>query len=1136
MKQLFNNDWSFSKQPLESSFDQIANFDWQKIDIPHDWLIYQTQDLYETSVGWYKKSFELAEFDADKEFSALRFDGVYMDSTVYLNGKVVGVWKYGYSTFEFDITDFLTTGTNELVVSVVHDTPNSRWYSGAGIYRNVHFISKSQTRFVSDGIYITPKKMNQNEWIVDVDTELIANTGSKLVHTIIDDTTGEIVSANEDAIDVDGMQVRACQMSVSNPKIWDVYQGNLYTIKSEIIVNNIVVDSSISKFGFRTIEMSPTGGFAINGRRIKLFGVCQHHDLGALGAAMNKAALRRQFEVLKEMGVNAIRTAHNMPAVEVMELADELGFLICSESFDMWEMTKTPKDYGRFFKEWAEIDVATWVRRDRNSPSLIMWCIGNEIYDTHASEHGQVITRNLKRWVEEHDPKGHAPVTIGSNFLQLDNARKCTDIVKYAGYNYAQRLYDEQHEKYPDWIIYGSETSSTVQSRGVYKFPLAQQFLADDDEQCSALGNTTVSWGAKNTEDCIISDRDVPYSLGQFIWTGFDYIGEPTPYHTKNSYYGQVDTAGFKKDSAYIYQAEWTSYKTAPMVHIFPYWDFSPGEIIDVRVCSNAPKIELFFNDESVGIHHIDHEKGHDLVGHWQIPYSIGTLRAVAYDETDAIIATDIQTSFGDATKIRLTPNKQELLADGTDIIFVEIEMIDEENNVVANANNRVNVAVTGSGRLVGLDNGDSTDYDAYKGTSRRLFSGKLLAMIAATDQAGEIEVTVESIGLPTEKLVLNALATEIPKGVSTTWISNEQSIPNNEIPIRKIELRSEGKKILDQDKNSVIVEAILRPINATYNDLEWRLTNRAGIDTNIASFEILENNKVKVTALGDGEFYLRAQVKNGSDKPRIITQMTFSATGLGLANLDPYEFISGGLYSKTNDELGNGNGRGVVTKGGFDHEIIFDNVDFGEVGADTITLPVFVMGSGPVKIQIWEGVPNQDGSDLITTVDYTLETIWDTYQSMTYKLPRRLVGNTTISFVVHDKIQFKGFEFEKIAKAYDKISSLKHSYLSGDTYEIVENAVEKIGNNVSIQFDEMNFTEGANRIRITGSTPLEANMIRIEFNDGSNRTSQMVEFKQASEYEVQEFEIEEISGNQTVTFIFLPGCNFNFKTFQFIK
>lgn len=367
-------------------------------------------------------------------------------------------------------------------------------------------------------------------------------------HSILD-ASGTCIShvENEIPVQVGSAVPSSALLSINNPMLWDINQPYCYNLKTELLENEQVIEEEVQTFGFRTMEFDSQQGFLLNGRKVKIHGVCQHHDLGCLGAAVNKTALKRQIILLQEMGVNAIRTAHNMPAVELMELADEMGVLIVSEAFDMWERSKTPFDYARFYPDWWKQDIASWVRRDRNRPSMLMWSIGNEIYDTHADERGQELTIELRDLVQVHDPKGNAVVTIGSNYMPWENAQKCADLVKFAGYNYAEKYYDQHHEEHPDWIIYGSETSSTVQSRGIYHFPFAQSVLSDDDEQCSALGNSSTSWGAKNTEACIIADRDATYSPGQFIWTGFDYIGEPTPYFTKNSYFGQLDTAGFKR-------------------------------------------------------------------------------------------------------------------------------------------------------------------------------------------------------------------------------------------------------------------------------------------------------------------------------------------------------------------------------------------------------------------------------------------------------------------------------------------------------------------------------------------------------------------------------------------------------------
>jgi beta-galactosidase len=1144
-KLLFNDGWEFTKQELHTSLEVIngCNIIWTPVDIPHDWLIYNTANLYETSEGWYRKTFSLHE-EMEGNRIAIRFEGVYMDAAVYVNDMAAGEWKYGYSTFEFDITDLLKKGENEIRVRVSFQSPNSRWYSGAGIYRNVWLKTMPAAHIVSDGIYISARKV-ADSWAVDVETETVAEgrfigakaavSGFVIRHSIMD-KTGSVITVAENEIKYPAEVQRDHQvLSVRNPVLWDLENPVLYSLRTELITDRDVIEEEVQRFGFRMIEFDPEKGFSLNGNRVKLHGVCNHHDLGCLGAAVNRTALRRQFVILKEMGVNALRTAHNMPAVEFMELADEMGLLVVSEAFDMWERPKNKYDYARFFKEWAERDVANWIRRDRNHPSIIMWCIGNEIYDTHAGERGQELTRNLMGWVHYHDPRGNAGVTLGSNYMPWENAQKCADIVKLAGYNYAEKYYDKHHKEHPDWVIYGSETASVVLSRGIYHFPASQSVLADDDEQCSALGNSSTSWGARSVEACIIDDRDAYYSPGQFIWSGFDYIGEPTPYHTKNSYFGQIDTAGFPKDSFYIYQAEWTDYREYPMVHIFPYWDFNEGQLIDVRVCSNAPKIELFFNGESKGTFDIDHAKGNKLLGEWQFPYRKGMLKAVAYDENGAVVAADSRNSFGDAAKIVLTPDKTELLADGRDLIFVEISMVDASGNPVENANNRVDVSVQGAGRLVGLDNGDSTDYDQYKGTSRKLFSGKLLAVIAARLEPGEICMKVVSEDLKSQKLLFKALPCERPEGL-TALEENEKSESGAEIPVRKIALVSKYGNQLNENLTEICVDAELYPANATYRDVEWRVTNDAGIDTNIATVDA-NAGKAVVKALGDGKFRLRCMSRNGSDKIRLISQMEFSITGLGERNLNPYQFISGGLYNASNRELTNGNDRGVATLRDGESHVGFKGIDFGEYGSDEITIPIFALGSEEYPLQIWEGMPEEEGSEMLADVIYQKEMIWNVYQEQTYKLARRLKGVTTLCFVLHGKVHIKGFWFTKLMKAYQQLRADENNRIYGDTFTVAEDAIVEIGNNVSLEYDNMDFGgKGFNRLIICGHSPIDKNTIHIRFSGENGEVKQIAEFLYSEEYVEREFVLDNVTGLQKVTFVFLPGCRFDLKWFRFVE
>lgn len=1138
-KLLFNDGWEFAKSDLELT--DCINLEFKPVELPHDWLIYNTLDLYENSIGWYRRKFSYTK--GKEEQLLLYFDGVYMDSSVYVNQQLVGEWKYGYSSFEFDITEKLVEGENEILVKIVYQSPNSRWYSGAGIYRNVWLKVREQNHIGTDGIYVTTKQAGDS-WYVEVETDLNIHDDAYLVHTILYNGQEIVKSSKKVTAGNASFQKVEHSLFVAHPLLWSPEDPNLYQLQTQLLcdVNNgdqKVIEQYSQNIGFRYIVLDPQKGLKLNGKKMKLNGVCEHHDLGALGAAFNKVALKRRFEILKDMGVNAIRTAHNMPAKELMDLADEMGFLIVSEAFDMWERPKTPFDYARFFKKWAKMDVKSWVTRDRNHPSLLMWSIGNEIYDTHADERGQEITKMLVDYVYEYDPKGNAVVTIGSNYMPWENAQKCADIVKIAGYNYAEKYYQKHHEEHPNWVIYGSETSSVVQSRGIYHFPYEKSILADDDEQCSALGNSSTSWGAKSAEFCILAERDTSFSLGQFLWTGFDYIGEPTPYHTKNSYFGQIDTATFKKDSYYIYQAAWTNYKTKPMVHIFPYWDFNEGQMIDVRVCSNAPKIELQLNGRSIGIHNIDHEHGTELLGWWKVPYEHGKLKAIAYDESGNIIATDVRESFGDAKKISLIPDKDQLIANGEDLIFVEVNVEDENGHRVENANNRVFVQVSGAGRLLGLDNGDSTDYDPYKGTSRRLFSGKLMAIIGATLEAGNIQLEVSSIGLQGETFTFESIpsAGEDAEGISALTTNKDLPIVTGnkmEIPLRKLEIISNSGQNFDNTTKEMDIHVRLYPENTSYREVEWSVVNDVGIESNIAKVES-DGHKVRVIALGDGEFRLRCTSKNGTDKTKLISELEFTAVNLGTAYKDPYGFISGGLYDYSKGEVGNGNERGVATSRDGETQVGYRDIDFGPYGSDTITIPIFALSNEEYYLQIWEGMPEEEGSELLADVIYQKESKWNVYQEETYQLSKKLRGITSICFVLQQKVHIKGFSFEKGNRAFEQNDAAAGDRIYGDSFEQVGNNIERIGNNVSLEFEQMDFANvGATKLVLFGRSVIDKNTIHVRFANEEGESSQIIEFKQSEEYEERVFELEKVTGLQKVTFIFLPGSNFDFGWFRF--
>lgn len=1185
---LINDGWEFALMPFGSTPEEAAAAgSFEKVMLPHDWLIYNTLDLYADGSGFYRRTVNVSE-PAGRRF-LINFDGVYMDSTVYVNGKKAGDHRYGYSAFEFDVTELLNSGDNEILVEVRHKSPNTRWYSGAGIFRDVTWKEVPEIHIMTDGVYIHAQKAEHGRWKVTADVEIsgralsekeagglalsekeMAAAGLELTMDIslrmpLPENTGTISKPcaeaegfviesashgdncaicehpceSRGAVRVSGLEQRGShfEFCIDNPFVWDITSPNLYELTAVLKADGTAVDSMSTQFGLRSTEYDPERGFILNGRRVKLYGVCEHHDLGCLGAAFNKTAMRRKIQILKSMGVNAIRTSHNMPARGLMELADEMGILIDSEAFDMWRRSKTEFDYARFFDECCHGDITGWVRRDRNHPSVILWSIGNEIYDCHADESAIELTSRLRGYVEENDYMHNAPVTHGSNYMPWEGAQKCTDRLKIAGYNYGDRLYGEHHLAHPDWVIYGSETSSTVQSRGIYHFPYSVSVLADDDEQCSTLGNCTTSWGAPCSEYVIRADRDHEFSMGQFLWSGFDYIGEPTPYHTKNSYFGQIDTAGFYKDTYYIYKAEWTDVRKAPFVHVFPYWDFNEGQIIDVRACTNGAAVELFVNGRSLGKRSIDHEHGEVLVPTWQTEYHRGYIEAVAYDENGNEIARDRQASFGDAARLCVREFKGEAFgsdaelyvcagdsreisagtaavegcscvvrAEGRDVIFLEITAKDREGHEVANASTRVSVAVEG-GRLLGLDNGDSTDFEQYKCDCRRLFSGKLLAVIGPDSPEAEVRVRVTA---------------------------------DKEIPVRKIELRAEGGTLsFDREHPCIRVCADIRPADASFNELKWEAVNDSAVGSNLAKLEPdTEGRTCLVTALGDGCFRLRCTCNNGTDTVRVISVKECSISGIGQAYLDPYEFIAGSLYTDSRGDVGNGNEKGVATARETGSYIGYENIDFGGFGSDTITMPIFTLDDRSYEIGIWEGRPGEEGSTLLLNAVYQKPSVWNVYQPETYRLSKRLKGVTSVYFTAKEKFHIKGFFFERPDRAFARIGAAEADNIYGDTYTMESDAVTGIGNNVTFEFGGLDFGERtAPHLIVCGHSPIANNSLHLKVTaaDGSV-TATLLEFAYSEGFEERSFEIPPITGSVRAAFVFLPGCNFDFKYFRFCK
>ena len=1126
---LFNDGWQFCLCDIGTELSALPGRHWYDVELPHDWLINDTSKLYETGEGWYRRSLPCSAEQLSGRV-LLNFDGVYMNSTLFVNGKEVGSWTYGYSAFEHDITDFLHEGENELLLRVSHQSPNTRWYSGAGIFRDVMLKLRPAAYIGTNGVYIHSAPQPEGGWTTEVETDVVGETSDiRMLLEVFDPAGASMGGYGLEAHFDGGHEKFTASFNSTDPELWSVDDPMLYTLKISLYSGSELLDCVNETFGYRTAEFDPDRGFLLNGEPVKLHGVCMHHDLGALGSALNEAALARQLRIMKEMGVNAIRTSHNMPARQLVQLCDEMGLLVDSEAFDMWEKPKTEFDNHRFFTEHAERDVRSWIERDRNHPCIIMWSIGNEINDT-IDPHGLDITKRLYEYVLKYDPKGNAAPTIGSNYMGNENAQKCSDVVKLAGYNYSEYLYDEHHAKYPDWVIYGSETASAVRSRGIYRFPAELPLLTGEDCQCSSLDNSVVGWGSSAMKSWRL-DRDCPFCCGQFIWTGFDYIGEPTPYNTKNSYFGIVDTAGFPKDIYYFYQSVWVSPEQKKVLHIVPsYWDFIPGQKIDVLIYSNARDVELFLNGKSIGSHVMELETSQDMRAHFKVPFEPGVLRVVGHF-ADGSECSEVLHTPSDPAAVVLTSDKETLLADGRDIAFVEISTVDVNGIPVGNARNRIRVEVSGAGRLVGLDNGDSTDYDSYKGDNRRLFSGKLLAMIESTLEPGEITVRAYSEGLENAEL---RLVSENCGEVSGVSVVTENKFPavcrayTGEVPARLL-LPEVDVNSFDPERRSAEIRAKLLPENCTYDDISWSVVRRNGVESNLAQVEGSGRSAV-VTAKGDGEFFVRAMVHNGAEHPQVIADIPFTAEGLGAAVRDAYSFISASTLDSSNvptniiedGALSNFDGRTVMT---------YSDIDFGKTGSQIISLSVGTCFDMPVEV--WEGTP--DDGKLICRVDFGNNGHWCGFAGQDFALAERLTGVRTISVVIDSRVIFGGFSFVPIERAYDTNWVGEADSVYGDDYRIDGRRVADIGNNVIINYEGLDFGEdGSEALIISGETGNPMNQIQLRYTPaGGAQKTVLLEFQQDGGKE-QRFDIPKLSGVNDVSFVFMPGSRFDFDWFRF--
>jgi beta-galactosidase len=780
----FNDGWKFQKGKQENtasiSFDDSK---WQSVSVPHDWAIYgpfdkeidmqnvaitqngeeiptektgRTGSLPHIGEAWYRIKFDISERDLSKNFTLL-FEGAMSEPEVFLNEKKVGEWKYGYSYFYFDISKAILKGTNTLAVKLTNKEFASRWYPGAGLYRNVRLIIKNQEHISQWGTFITTPFVTDSIAKINIKTSVNSNKG--FVKTTIYDASGiEINSLESKNLFANEFEQN---IPLKNPKLWSPEQPYLYTAKSQYFVNNQLSDETTTRFGIRKIEYNREKGFVLNNKITKFKGVCLHHDLGPLGTAINKAALKRQLLILKDMGVNAIRSSHNMPSFEQLELADELGFLFLAESFDEWKKPKVENGYNRFFDEYAEKDIVNLVRATRNHPSIVMWSSGNEVPDQWGTE-GVKRAKWLQDIFHREDPT--RPVTVGMDQVKAVMESGFGAIMDIPGLNYRVHLYEEAYEKFPQGFILGSETASTVSSRGIYKFPVEKAFMKQyDDFQSSSYDFEYCSWSNLPEDDFILQD-DNPWVIGEFVWTGFDYLGEPTPYDEKwpsrSSYFGMIDLAGIPKDRYYLYRSRWNNKDET--LHILPHWNWKgrEGEKTPVFVYTNYESAELFVNGKSQGIQkkikNGNPQERYRLM--WNdVVYEPGTLKVIAFDKNGKAIAEKEIKTAEKPHQIMLEADRTKLTADGEDISFVTVSVVDKNGVFCPTATNQLLFEVTGKGTYRAACNGDATSLELFQLPTMKLFSGKLVVLVKTTKEAGRIVLKVTGKDLKTGKLELEA-------------------------------------------------------------------------------------------------------------------------------------------------------------------------------------------------------------------------------------------------------------------------------------------------------------------------------------------------------------------------------------------
>jgi beta-galactosidase len=801
--QSFNEDWLFAL----SDSSQMAKVDyndsgWRQLTLPHDWSI-EGDFLPSNPSGagggalpggtaWYRKHFTINDNDNSSRYF-IDFDGVYMNSTVYLNGHLIGNRPYGFSSFEYDITPYLNKGgENVMAVRVDNsDQPNCRWYSGCGIYRNVYLVKTEPLHVAHWGVGITSKVKGKDGLLtiaVNIANEMNVATKVDVRNSIID-MAGNVIGTKSATVNAAvGTTTEQQNIKLNNAHLWTIHNPYLYKVKTELIVKGKQVDVIISKVGVRTFKFDPQTGFSLNGVNMKINGVCMHHDLGCLGSAINNDALHRQLKMLQDMGCNAIRCSHNPPAPELLNMCDSMGFIVMDESFDMWRRRKTKNDYARFFDKWFERDLSDMVLRDRNHPCIMIWSIGNEVLeqwssadaDTLSLEQANMIlnaghdastlakgttsvnsmlTKKLVDVVKGIDPT--RPVTAGCNEPSPDNHLFKSGALDIIGFNYHRQWIKDVPKNFPNKPFMMTESVSALQTRGFYVMPSDSIMKApkewwlpysDPSYMCSAYDNMHAPWSSTHEQTWDVV-KHTPYCAGQFIWTGWDYIGEPTPYSypAHSSYFGIIDLAGFPKDIYYMYQSEWTNKN---VLHLFPHWNWIEGQTVDM-VCyyNNADEVELFINGKSQGIR--KKADSHQFHVMWRVTFEPGEVKAVAR-RNGKVVGTQVIKTAGAPDHIVISSDRSTMNADGNSMAFVTVNVVDKDGNLCPNADNQIFFDVKGEAKIAGVDNGSQATLERFKANNRKAFFGKCLVVLQSSKKAGTITLTAKGVDLKEATININ--------------------------------------------------------------------------------------------------------------------------------------------------------------------------------------------------------------------------------------------------------------------------------------------------------------------------------------------------------------------------------------------